>query len=214
MAQPVTNLLINGLNPSSVGGTGTTIKYFPFQPGVSIGVASSKAPSGAGVLFAPGNGEANGQRMSIRASGNLTISGDTSSPNITLGLYPVTYVGTVGTIGATAILSQTLTASGTTEPFAVLPWALSADIVADGLVAQPFQAGGPFGNGGSGIAMLVAGFSQIDVTASGQVSGIVIAGLSNVNMNAAIPFGLCVGITFSQSSAANAANMYQFDLSL
>ena len=214
MAQVVTNLLINGLNPATLGGTGTAIKYFPNQPGVSIGQASTKSPQGAGVLFAPGNGEANGQRMSIRASGNITISGDTSSPNITLGLYPVSYAGTVGTIGATAILSQVLTASGTTEPFAVLPWCLSADIVADGLVAQQVQAGPQFGNGGSGIAMLVAGFSQIDVTASGQQSGVVISGLSNLNMNAAIPFGLVVGITFSQSSSANAANMYQFDLSL
>jgi hypothetical protein len=206
---PITNLLINGANPVNVGGTGTTLKIFPYVPGASIGVASTKN----GYLYVPGNGEANAQRMSVRANGNFTIGGDTSSPNFTLGLYAATFVGNVATLVATPIFSQTFTGSGEGGATGTYyPWSLTADIVGDGLVAQQGQAS-QANFIGSGLVQLVSGSSCIDGTFASATAGLV-TGLTSINFNAAIPFGLAVGVTFSQSGSGNSANMYQFDLSL
>jgi len=209
MAQPVTNLLINGINPVSVGGTGTTLKIFPFVPGASISVPSVKN----GYLYIPGNAESNNQRLSVRANGNFQIGGDTSSPAFTLGLYAATFVGTVGTLISTPIYSQTFAGSGEggTPGVNYYPWSLAADLCGDGLVAQQGQASQPqfFG---SGLVQLLSASSVIDGTGATGTAGLV-SGLTGINMNAAIPFGLAIGVTFSVSGSGNVANMYQFDIS-
>jgi len=210
MAQPVTNLLINGLNPVTVGGTGTAVKIFPYVPGASIGVASTRA----GVLFIPGNGEANAQRLSVRAGGNITFGGDLTSPAVTIGLYPVTFSATVVSglsctvVGATPIFSNTFAASA--DVSSIIPWALTADLEGDGLLAQQGQASQPQ-FGGSGLVQLLSGAIVMDGTNASATPALV-SSLSGVNMNAAIPYGLAVGITFSISGAGNSASMYQFDL--
>src|ERR1700679_817170 len=140
MAQPIQNLLINGISPVTVGGTGTTLKLFPNSPGVSIGVASTKN----GYLYCPDNNSVNNQRGSVRASGNFTIgSGTASSPNVTVGLYLATFAGNIPsgavTIGAqttapytvaTAIISQTFNGSSDLL-VAGYPWALNVDLQGD-----------------------------------------------------------------------------------
>ena len=83
MAQTVSNLLINGANRVTVGGLGTTVKFFPPAPGASIGVAGA----GYGFVFMPGSNRLNGQRMTILATGNFKSGGDVTSPAVTVGLY-------------------------------------------------------------------------------------------------------------------------------
>lgn len=215
MAQPVTNLLINGLNPVTIGGTGTALKIFPYVPGASIGTTSPKN----GVLFVPGNGEANGQRMSIRATGNVTVVGDATSPTITIGLYPVTFSGAlgnlVGVVGSTALASA---AFAGTENAAISPWAISVDLSADGIAQQLPNSPVPPQTGGSGLGQVLSAAIVMDgingVISPSAPSVFNGAAGAAINMNAPIPFGLAVGVTFSISSSGNSASLFQFDLSL
>lgn len=216
MAQPITNLLINGLNPVTIGGTGTAVKVFPYVPGASIGAVSAKN----GVLFVPGNGEANAQRLSIRATGNVTVSGDLTSPAITIGLYPVTFSGALGNltgvVGTTALASAAFTAAN--DANSISPWAISVDLEADGIAAQLPNSPVPPQVGGSGLGQVLSAAIVMDGV-NGTISPAApslftgAAGAA-LNMNAPIPFGLAVGITFSISSSGNSASMFQFDLSL
>ena len=194
MAEVIANLLLNGLNPVTVGGTGTAIKYFPNVPGASIGVASTKN----GYLYCPGVGKANAQRLTVRASGNFTIGtpgGGVASPAVTVGLYPVTFSGNTPagtpTIGS-AIVSQIFAAAS--DLIGYYPFALNADVQGDNT---------------SGIVQSLAGNIVIDGTA-GSFSTAAI--LSSVNMLAPVPFAFVVGVTFSVSDSLASANLYQFDL--
>jgi hypothetical protein len=195
MAEVIANLLLNGLNPVTVGGTGTAIKYFPNVPGASIGVASTKN----GYLYCPGVGKANAQRLSVRASGNFTIGnlggGSNASPAVTVGLYPVTFSGNTPagtpTIGS-AVISQIFAAAS--DLIGYYPFALSADVQGDNT---------------SGIVQSLAGNIVIDGT-PGSFSTTAI--LSSVNMLAPVPFAFVVGVTFSVSDSLASANLYQFDL--
>ena len=208
MANFIKNLLINGQNPVTVGGTGTTVKFFPMQPGASIGVASIKN----GILFVPDNNEANGQRMSATASGNFTIgSGAATSPAVTIGLYPVTFANTTAVtnsnpsalgltstavIGATPILSATLAAASDLTGF--YPWALTCDLEGDSQ---------------SGLVQLLSGSIVIDGAGTAATIGLV-SGLTGINFANAAPYGVVVGVTFSVSDPGASANMFQFSLSL
>lgn len=203
--QAIRNLLTNGLNPVTVGGTGTTIKLFPQLPGASIGVASTKN----GYLYAPDNMEANGQRLFVHASGNFTIgniASGSSSPNVTVALYGVTFAGnlpsgavTVGgqTVapytGATAIISQTF--NGSSDLVAAgYPWSFELSLEGDNT---------------SGILQAYNGAIAIDGVA-GTFSAS--AALSSINFNSPVPFALVVGVTFSVSDANASANMYEFQM--
>lgn len=206
MASTIKNTLINGINPVTVGGTGITIKYFPAAPGASIGVASLKN----GILFVPDNGEANGQRITIKAGGNYLIGVDapSASPSCTIGLYPVTFanatavansnpastLASTAVIGATAIVSQTQTLN----IVGAAPWALQVDLLGDST---------------SGLVQLCSGSIVMDGTAGTVTAGLV-SGLSGINFSSVAPYGLVVGVTFSVSDAQASANMYQFYLEL
>jgi hypothetical protein len=197
MGQPITNLQVNGLNPAVVGGTGTTVKYFPFVPGASINVASTKN----GYVFIPGNGEANGQVLNVRVGGNFTIGtpgSGVASPAVTVGLYSATFLngnpGSTATINSTAILSQ--------------QWAGSSDV----LPPYGFSLDAQIScESGSGLARMSWGHTEIDGTAV-VVAGGLISGLTGINMSNPVPFALLVGVTFSVSDAQASANLYQFDL--
>lgn len=173
---------------------------FPQLPGASIGVASTKN----GYLYCPDNNEANNQRLFVHASGNLTIGAvSTTSPAVTVALYPVTFAGnvpagapTVGgqTVapytGATAIISQTLAAAGDTG--VSYPWSLEVVLTGDntGGLLQAY-------NGAIAINGVAGSFSAS-------------VPLSSINMAAPVPFALVVGVTFSVSDANASASMYQF----
>jgi hypothetical protein len=199
MAMVQTNLLVNGISPVTVGGTGTAIKYFPIAPGASIGVSSTKS----GYLYIPGNASANGQRMSIRGSGSFTIGtpgAGVASPAVTVGLYSATFLngnpGSTATVNATAVLSQQFAAASDVLP----PYGFSflCDIVCES---------------GSGLARIVSGSNEIDGTA-GTVTVGLISGLTSINMSSPVPFALLCGVTFSVSDAQASASLFQFDLSL
>jgi len=208
MADVKRNLLINGANSISVGGSGTAIKYFPFVPGSSIGVSSLKN----GYVWIPGNNESNGQRLGVRASGYFQIGGPIPSPVVTLALYPVTLstafpnmgqpqnaLASSATVGSTAIVSGSTTGSSGEQAFGTnYPWALDAQIVADG---------------SSGLAQLLSGQVILDGNNTPASAGL-ISGLSGLVMSNPVPFGLVVGVTFSVSNTANSASMLQFDLSI
>src|SRR4029077_10810347 len=198
MAAVITNFLINGLNPVSVGGTGTTVKYFPNASGnFTSGVTPSSVKNG--YLFVPDSGKVNNQRLAVRASGNWTVgTGATSSPATTIGLYPVTFAGNVPTgtptIGAAIISQQLAGASEGGAPGTFYPWALTADLAGDNT---------------SGIVTALGGSIVMDgVAGSFSVANV----LTGVNMLSAVPFALLVGVTFSVSDPGALANMYQFDL--
>jgi hypothetical protein len=207
MSQIVKNLLINGQNPVTVGGTGTTTKFFPAVPGSGIGVTSTKN----GFLFVPDNNEANAQRLNVTASGNFTIgSGATTSPAVTIGLYPVTFTGSAqinsnpsalgltstASIGATPILSATF--AGASDLTGFYPWALTCDLQ---------------GDSSSGLVQLLSGSIVIDGTGTASTIGLV-SGLSGINFATVAPYGVVVGVTFSVSDPGALANMYQFIMSL
>src|ERR1700677_35486 len=207
MAQGIKNFLINGAGPGTGGGKGTLPKYFPAQPGSGIGVTSTKN----GFLFVPDNNEANGQRLTVAASGNFTIgSGATTSPAVTVGLYPVTFANataqinsnpsalgltSTATIGATPIISATFAAASDLTGY--YPWALTCDLEGDST---------------SGLVQVLSGSIVIDGTGTSATIGLV-SGLTGINFASVAPYGVVVGVTFSVSDPGALANMYQFIMS-
>lgn len=203
MANVITNLQVNGAQGVTVGGTGTAIKYFPFVPGSSIGVNSSNN----GYLLIPAGNIVNGQRLSIRATGNFAV-GDLTGPcpTVTIGLYPVTFTGGLSTasIGSTAIVSAVSTTQANIN--AVYPWALIVDMA---------------GDSASGLVQTLSGAIVIDGVNTSATAGLT-TGLTKINFapgttlpasGQVAPFGLVVGVTFSVSEAGNTATLYQFDAS-
>ena len=210
----VSSFSINSINPSTVGGTGTGIKYFPNLSGnigaaglvSSLGGAVSGAASN-GYVFCPGVNKANGIRLSALASGNFTIGngGGTASPVVTVGLYPVTfYIPNPGnappTISPTPIISQAFAAAG--DLIGYYPWSLSVDLQGDNLTGL-LQAM----NGNISIDGIAGSFSNsIPLNLAGSLA-------STTPMNVPVPYGLLVGVTFSISDPLAQANMYEFSLS-
>ena len=179
------------------------IKYFPFVPGSSIGVNSSNN----GYLLIPAGNIVNGQRLSIRATGNFAV-GDLTGPcpTVTIGLYPVTFTGGLSTasIGSTAIVSAVSTTQANIN--AVYPWALIVDMA---------------GDSASGLVQTLSGAIVIDGVNTSATAGLT-TGLTKINFapgttlpasGQVAPFGLVVGVTFSVSEAGNTATLYQFDAS-
>lgn len=188
MSTIVANGLLTGVSGVTVGGTGTTAKTFPTVPGPSIGVASTNPM----LLAVPGGSSMNGQRLNIFASGTFAVGPGGACPTVTIALLPVTYNGTVGTIGSTAIISASTTAQ--TNLNQGYPWSLSVDLVGDTL---------------SGVVQQTGGTLALDGTVT-AVTGRLVTGFSNINYNNPAPFGVAVQVTFSVSEPLNTATMYQF----
>ncbi|MDA4129271.1 MAG: hypothetical protein OK457_00730, partial [Thaumarchaeota archaeon] len=197
MSQPFGNLLINGANGVTVGGLGTTVKFFPAVPGASINAVSPNI----GLLPVPGVNRLNGQSLEVRASGNfLTPGSDAVSPAVTIGLYfvkgPVLISNAMnlptGTVSPVAL--ATLQEPAGTPGIVSVPWSIKAQLNADnasgllqGLYTIQIDNGAP--NGSNSTPLLA------------------IAAQSGVNMALDIPYALCVGVTFSQTGTGNTATM-------
>jgi hypothetical protein len=179
------------------------IKYFPFVPGSSIGVNSSNN----GYLLIPAGNIVNGQRISVRGTGNFAV-GDLTGPcpSVTIGLYPVTFTGGLSTasIGSTAVLSAVSTTQANVN--AVYPWAFIVDME---------------GDTASGLVQTLSGAIVIDGVNTNATAGLT-TGLTKINFapgtslppsGQVAPFGLVVGVTFSVSDAGNTATLFQFDIS-
>ena len=212
MAQVVTNLLLNGLSGLTVGGSGTGTKYWPLQPGASIGVNSTKN----GYLYIPGNGASNGQRLSVRATGNFQVGYGTACPNVTIGLYSVTFAGNVPsgtpTINATPVLISSSITAQTADQIAY-PFSLVCDLAGDGTgTAGPGNIGDVVNTNGSGLVQTLSGAIVVDGVNTNATAGLT-SGLTGINFSSSVPFALLMGITFSQSDSGNSATLFQFDLS-
>lgn len=183
MATLINALPVNGLNPVTVGGTGTAIKYFPNAPGASIGVASTQP----GQLNLPGSSRLLGQRFNVLASGSFTNGATSTTTTITLAANTAVQGATpsytaLGTSGAIAFV-----AAGT------YAWSLVMTAEGDSVSSKM--------NGQ--ISFLVANVI---------VAAVAIATFTGVNWANEYPFGLVVGVTFSGSDASNAGKLTQFQL--
>lgn len=192
--QTVGNLLVNGAAGVTVGGSSTSVQYFPAVPGASIGVASPNY----GFIPVPGSNRANGQNLVVRAVGNAAAPSDGTSPTFTLGLYAVinpTILSNAMNLPSSpsivTLFTSTRAAAGLgITPF---PWRFEVSMNADNA---------------SGI-LQGAYSTQVDGTV---VTSTTITSQTGINMNAPIPFALLVGVTFSQASSGNTATMNQFIL--
>ncbi len=187
---------VNGLFPSIVGGTGVgaPVKYFPRLLGASIGVQSvaPSAASAAGQLVVPGNYELNGQWFDVLAAGYILAGNSDSSTNVEVALYAQT---------STTLTSPTYYKIATTGAVAMpysntyYSWGLKVQLIGETL---------------SGV---VRGLQKSVVgSATWSSEATLTANLSSVNFGSATPFGLVVGVTFTQSDAKNSAGLLQFQI--
>jgi hypothetical protein len=196
----VLDFQVSGAFPSKVGGTGTTVKYFPRPIGPSIGVAPStpSSTSPVGALLLPANNVYQGQQMNVVASG--FFGSDTGDPSgtVTVQLYVVT--GSVASPTYTSIA----TTGAITPFFANEPWGINAELI------------GASNNGANG---LLLGAYEAYIRASVTAPTILTSIVSGLDFNAGNPalaqgavLGFVVGVTFGTSDASNKAALTEFTI--
>lgn len=200
---------INGANPVTVGGAGTTIKYFSNAPGANVwnsgatgvntGISSQfngltpSSTSNGGGLQIPGNAELNGQRFLLSASGNILFGAGEASTTGKVGLYLSFDLPTATSPTYNTLIELTLTNQAVDGVY--YPWYLNAELEGD---TQ------------SGILQIVkSGAINGTVTTSTQVTALTGANFSNDPGMTAV-----VGVTFGASNAGNSANLFQLQVSL
>jgi hypothetical protein len=208
---------VSGLFPSKVGGTGTTIKYFPRLLGPSIGAspATPSATNATGALFIPPASVFNGQMFNVIAVGEFGNDTGDPSATVTIRLQIVTPNATTGSYSVNPVYT-TVATTGAVTPSAlgiVNTWAIKAALYGSslsGIVGGSYFA---YQNG----ALVNSTPKSTDTTVSGInfAGGSVPASLSSATggpgtVGAQAPFGLVVGVTFTTSDASNAAALYEF----
>lgn len=203
MSQPIANWQITGINPSSVGGTGTTAKYFPAPSGqINVTGTAPSSTSAAGQLAVPGGNRLNGQTFKIKAAGNFEVGSGGACPNVLIEV--VANTGTITSPTYTVIMtSGQITAQNLTGTF--YDWYFDADV-----------------SGSNGSGLLQGRYSCVadatvlrnNVTLTNTLSGLVFGPTNNQNAPNALGtdpvFGLLTRVTFSVSEPGNNANMYEF----
>jgi len=196
----VLDFQVSGAFPSKVGGTGTTVKYFPRPIGPSIGVAPStpSSTSAVGALFLPAQNTLNGQQISVLATGSFGSDTGDPSGTVTVKLYAVT--GTLVAPIYTALASTTAFAPTFN---AAESWALAGNFYGD-------TNSGVFG--GEYSAYIQGALNNTTPKTSDNI-------ISGLNFNTGNPalsqgavLGLVVGVTFGTSDASNTASMFQFTI--
>ena len=191
MAETIANLLVNGASPVTVGGTGTTAKYFPNVPGASIGVASTAV----GYLKVPGANRCNGQQLTVLATGSYTLDAtDASSPTILLEL--------VGTKNPTAA-SPTYVILATTSATATSGVGAASESFGMTVTLFGDNASG-FVNGNQRIIM--------NGSLNNSTPKVLTNNMTGVDYSSDVPYALALRITFSVTGAANSSSLYQFEL--
>jgi hypothetical protein len=197
---------VNGLNPVAVGGTGTTVKYFPRLMSASayplLGTAPSTPSSTnpAGMLVIPAQNELNGQNFVVTAVGNYLLGASAGSETVTIALYAVT--GSLASPTYTAICSTGAVTPTPNVDGIQHSWMLKASLYGDtlsGIMGGSYSA---FDNG-----VLQNSTPKQSVVVSGLDFNV-----GNVSLGVGAVAGLVVGVTFSVSNASNAAKMYQFNI--
>ena len=211
--QVIQDFGVNGAFPSTVGGTGTAIKYFGRNAAFAAGAtwtspATPSSTSAAGALIVPGDLKLNGQLMDISVAGSFKPSSAiTSSETVSIVLQAVT--GTLAAPVYTTIASSGAFAPGVDGIF----YNFSFDVELQGNNDSGIVGGFytmTVNNGSSGNP------TKNNVALDNSLTGIVFGNLTNANAQPSSlggPFGLVVGVTFSQSDAANSAKLYEFSIS-
>ena len=205
---------VNGQFPSTVGGTGTAIKYFGRNAAFAAGAtwtspATPSSTNANGALIVPADNKLNGQLLEVVASGAfLPSSAITSSETVKVELYAVT-----GTL--TSPTYTRLAGIGAFAPGVDGIWYnFSFDVTLQGNNDSGIV-------GGSYTAVVNNSFSNsggtnAQVALDNSLTGIVFGQSGTVNaVPGALggPFGLVVGVTFSQSDAGNKGKLYDFSIS-
>jgi hypothetical protein len=203
--QTVSNLLLNGNTPVTVGGTGVTAKFFPAVPGPSINVASAKV----GYIYPQGNNASNNQRLHVMALGNLTVDPTIACPTFRVELVASTnYTAAVPTYVSIADSTAEQPGEIVGDAFATQPWSIDSWLQVDGVsgIMQGYsfiQVGGELDVVPTVGAGLSNAFTGISMAAPASTTG---------TAGATAPFALAVRVTFGTSAAGNSASMYQFAL--
>jgi hypothetical protein len=204
--QTVSNLLLNGNTPVTVGGTGTTAKFFPPVPGPSINVASSKV----GYIYPQGNNASNNQLLHVIAMGNVTPDPTIACPTFKLELVLSTnYTAASPTYTSICDTTARNLGGGTGEQLATQPWMLECWLQGDntsGLVQGKwvYELDNTFEAGTAGdFSILTNAVTGVNMSAPAGTTG---------TSGANAPFALAVRATFGTTGAGNTASMYQFAL--
>lgn len=199
MSNPL-DFQVSGAFASTVGGTGTTVKYFPRLLGPSIGVAPStpSASSAVGALLLPAANVFNGQQFSVLASGSFGSDSGDPSGTVTIKLYGVT--GSLSSPTYTAIASTT----AFVPTFAAAEsWAITAELYGD---SNSGVLGGSY-------SAYVQG--NLNNSTPKNVDNLI----TGLNFNSGNPslaqgavLGFVVGVTFGTSDPTNKASLFQFTI--
>jgi hypothetical protein len=205
------NYPISGANPSSVGGFGTGVMYFPSAP-VGFGSAwntsaqgvaglnpasnpqISGTPSGTsayGQLSVPGRNILNGQAFQVTASGDILFG--PTEPSTTCAIKVYANTGTLTNPTYHDLLGSNVEFSNVPVDNVYLPWNVQLNFEgsnASGLLQ------GTYGALLNGVVVATAALTTI----------------IGINFNSEPAFGLVIGVQFGASYAGNAANLYQFQL--
>jgi hypothetical protein len=209
---------VSASNPSTVGGTGTTIKYFTSNPPQSLwnsGVTGVNSPQSSAQLGGtPSSTSAlgqlsfdsvalklNGGRFRIYASGNATLTG---TPTLTATVQINT--GTIASPSYATLLNGV--ASNAVVTLVPVAFSISADLVFDTTTGTlgGFQKYSYVNGAGGGTDKLVA------ETAGGGAGVITTVTALTAGGIYATQFGFVIGVTFSTSTAANTANLTEFKI--
>lgn len=198
---------VNGLNPSKVGGTGTSIKYFP-RPLPGFGNQGQGGPGNAfpatpsttsavGALWLPAQNVYQGQAINVIVTGSF--GSDTGDPSGTVNVQLQAVTGTLASPVYTTIAST----SATTPTFAAAEsFAIDAVLFGDS-------------NSGRLQGYYSAMVANVLVNSTPKVADNAIAGLDFKNgiglgLQQGAVLGFVVGVTFGTSDASNTASLFQF----
>ncbi len=192
---------INGSSPTTVGGTGTTAKYFASPSGnFTSGVAPIAGPSstsGFGALPIRGDNQLNGQQFSIVAAGNFEVGPGGACPSVTIEM--VANTGTI-TSPTWTVIATTGAITAQTNLNTFYPWQLEATLNGD------TQSG------------TISGYQISVVDNTLQSPAALSSVLSKLNFagSAIYPgapvFAVAIRVTFSVSEPGNSANMFEFQV--
>lgn len=210
---------VSPANPSNVGGTGTSIKYFSSNPPQSLwnsGVTGVNAPQSSAQLGGtPSSSSAlgqlsfdsvayklNGGRFRVYASGSaLSVTGTptvTATVQINTGtISSPSYATLIGGVASNAVVANK-----------AVGWSVAGDLYFDatsgtlgGFFKYQYQNAASGGTDKLGAESATGGANPVTT-----VTGLTAGGIY------ATQFGLVVGITFSSSVADNTASLYEFKI--
>jgi hypothetical protein len=199
---------VSGQNPSTVGGVGTTPKYFPRALGSQIGVQSTtpSATSAVGQLAVPAGNQVHGNIFRVKAAGDCL-------PFIGGGNVTIDIVANTGTIASPTYSLIATTGAQTVASATAFPWFLEAVLVGDNYSgANPGTlAGAYWGAGFNGGSLNLIDWVPIPNQLSNLdfVKGPVNQGSGSLP---GVVFGLVARVTFNVSLAQNFARLTQFQV--